>query len=501
MSEERPVSDEERDDSYSFMNETVKRRPRSKKKILIRVAGILLSAVLFGAAAALVFLRIVGDRIDISPQPSAQVHIEKDVDSRDVHSSSAGSSVSQVPDSSVSSVQDSMQSEEESSIISSDASSAGSSGMSSPASSETASVEEGSSSSAQSGESADSAVSGSDGPEAAETEKTEEELREEALLAYTRLNAVMKEVSEEASRSMVQVTGITNTEDWFSNTGTDQMTGCGMIVARTDKQLLILTDGNSIEGAEEIHVTLPEGSIIPAEPVKKDPITNLCVIAAQVSSLPEDSEDKIAVAELGNSYDVRPGDAIIAVGSPLGYSQSIVFGEVTSVNNRISVVDGEYELITTNCLGSSSGSGALVDLSGKVVGCIYQGYAEQNASVITGIPISLLKGLIETLSNNAPIPYIGITGEDVTEALSQAAGVPTGVYVSNVDPDSPALTAGLLPGDVIREIDGQGIFSMTMLHNRLVSSQVGKELSVLAMRRGADGYVEYETAITVGEIE
>ncbi|MBQ6376652.1 MAG: trypsin-like peptidase domain-containing protein [Lachnospiraceae bacterium] len=493
MSEERQVSDEERDDSYSFLKETVKRRPRSKKKILVRVAGILLSAVLFGAAAALVFLRIVESQVDISPQPSTQVHIEKDVDSREVQTDASQSSVSQVTDSAIS--------EETASGISSDLSSSVSSEVSSSAASETVSGEDESSSAVQSGETADSELPESDGTDAAETEKTEEEQREEALLSYTRLNEVMKEISEETSRSMVQVTGITNTEDWFSNTGTDQMTGCGMIVARTDKQLLILTDGGGIEGAEEIHVTLPDGSIIPAQPVKKDPITNLCVIAVQSSSLPEESEDLIAVAELGNSYDVRPGDAIIAVGSPLGYSQSVVFGEVTSVNNRISVVDGEYELITTNCLGSSSGSGALVDLSGKVVGCIFQGYAEQNTSVITGIPISLLKGLIETLSNDAPIPYIGITGEDVTEPLSQAAGVPTGVYVSSVDPDSPALTAGLLPGDVIREIDGQEIYSMTMLHNRIVSSQVGKELSVLAMRRGADGYVEYETSITVGEIE
>ncbi|MBQ6385428.1 MAG: trypsin-like peptidase domain-containing protein [Lachnospiraceae bacterium] len=508
LNEKNPRQEDE-DESWSFMSETVKKRPLRLKKILVRAAGILLSAVLFGAAAALVFLRLISGRV-MQPETS-QVHIEQDVDSRELASggfssdpSSAGTDTSSA---------ESAVSPAETETVSAETVNASTETVTASAGAETSPAAEPSAApesspapasspapeSSAGAEAAPSAGSGGQ-PDTDGEGLTEEELRAEAVADYLHLNAAMKELSEEAGRTIVQVTGVTNTEDWFSNKDTALRTTSGLIVAATKKNLLVLTDGDCTDGSERVLATLPDGTIADAALVKKDPVTSLAVIRIPLENIPADSRDSFRVADLGNSYDVRTGDSVIAIGSPLGYSNSVVYGQITSVSSRIQIVDGEFDLMTTSCFGSRDGSGALIDLEGHVVGFIYRRYASEDTSAVTGIPISMLKGLIEKLSNNEAISYIGIMGESVSDEISEGIGVPAGVYVSSVEPDSPALSAGLLPGDVISSFGGQEVRSMAMLHNRMAQTEIGAEVPVTVMRRGADGYVEFEFVITVGEI-
>ena len=508
LNEKNPRQEDE-DESWSFMSETVKKRPLRLKKILVRAAGILLSAVLFGAAAALVFLRLISGRV-MQPETS-QVHIEQDVDSRELASggfssdpSSAGTDTSSA---------ESAVSPAETETVSAETVNASTETVTASAGAETSPAAEPSAApesspapasspapeSSAGAEAAPSAGSGGQ-PDTDGEGLTEEELRAEAVADYLHLNAAMKELSEEAGRTIVQVTGVTNTEDWFSNKDTALRTTSGLIVAATKKNLLVLTDGDCTDGSERVLATLPDGTIADAALVKKDPVTSLAVIRIPLENIPADSRDSFRVADLGNSYDVRTGDSVIAIGSPLGYSNSVVYGQITSVSRRIQIVDGEFDLMTTSCFGSRDGSGALIDLEGHVVGFIYRRYASEDTSAVTGIPISMLKGLIEKLSNNEAISYIGIMGESVSDEISEGIGVPAGVYVSSVEPDSPALSAGLLPGDGISSFGGQEVRSMAMLHNRMAQTEIGAEVPVTVMRRGADVYVEFEFVITVGEI-
>ena len=94
-------------------------------------------------------------------------------------------------------------------------------------------------------------------------------------------------------------------------------------------------------------------------------------------------------------------------------------------------------------LGSTDGSGILVNLDGEIVGIIAQSYSAKGNNVVTGIAISQIKKLIENLSNNVSRAYIGIRGQDVTEELSDKTGIPKGVLISRVADDSPAMMAGM----------------------------------------------------------
>lgn len=103
----------------------------------------------------------------------------------------------------------------------------------------------------------------------------------------------------------------------------------------------------------------------------------------------------------------------------------------------------EYHLLTTDIMGNSEGSGVLVNLDGKIVGVIAQSFSgEADTGVVTALSISDLRKLIEQLSNNEDLIYLGVRGQDISSSLAQKTGIPTGIYVNSVEEDSPAMNAG-----------------------------------------------------------
>jgi S1-C subfamily serine protease len=190
---------------------------------------------------------------------------------------------------------------------------------------------------------------------------------------------------------------------------------------------------------------------------------------------------------------------VIAVGAPVGEPDSFGYGTVLSTSGVKTVTDGEYSLFTTDISGSSNGSGILINLDGEVVGFIMQQFAQNDSGSITAVPISPLKSLIELLSNRKPLPYAGIEGQDVSQAVSKETDMPEGIYVTSVAADSPALTAGLMPGDIIVSVDESKTITLRLLHDRLMSKTPGDTMKIGIKRLGADGYVDFTFTLTAGE--
>ena len=113
------------------------------------------------------------------------------------------------------------------------------------------------------------------------------------------------------------------------------------------------------------------------------------------------------------------------------------------------------------------------------------------------IGISDLKAQIETMINEHGIMYCGITGQNVTEELAAKYGLPSGVYISNVDIDSPAYYAGLQAGDVISAINGQSILTIQQFSEKLYQCADGEAMYVTAMRQGKDGYSDVAFSVSV----
>jgi serine protease Do len=171
---------------------------------------------------------------------------------------------------------------------------------------------------------------------------------------------------------------------------------------------------------------------------------------------------------------------------------------VTSVSSNAYLTDNVYKLLATDVKGASGGSGVLVDMDGSVIGVIDQNLSPDGGETVTALAVSGIKPLIETLSNNTEIPYIGITGQEVSDTIAQQTGMPAGVLVTNVADDSPAMLSGLKTYDVITEISGKTITTFRDYHNLLYSLHPGDVVTVTAMRKGAEGYTAVSFNVSIG---
>ena len=108
--------------------------------------------------------------------------------------------------------------------------------------------------------------------------------------------------------------------------------------------------------------------------------------------------------------------------------------------------------------------------------------------------------MIEKLSNNEDIIYLGVRGQDISGELAQKTGIPKGIYVNEVEEDSPAMVGGIQNGDVIVKIQGESVETLSQLRRQLDKCKVDQKIAVTAMRKGAEGYVEIVFDVTVGAL-
>ena len=142
---------------------------------------------------------------------------------------------------------------------------------------------------------------------------------------------------------------------------------------------------------------------------------------------------------------------------------------ILSLIHILDADDGSYQLLCTDIGAAEDGTGVIVNLSGEVVGIIDQSISDNSSKrLVTGYGISGLKSEIELLSNGQAVPYVGIRGLDVTAEI-EAQGIPKGVYVQTVEPDSPAMAAGIQSGDIITEAAGKKISSLAVYQSVTVS--------------------------------
>ena len=300
-------------------------------------------------------------------------------------------------------------------------------------------------------------------------------------------------------KSIVTVAGVNNDIDWFNNSYTSQNISTGLIVANNGIELLILTDSLVIRNSESIEISFFDDTTAEGVVKATDKNTGLVIVAVPVDNLTSTVLDPGVIASLGNSKTDRLfASPVVALGRPLGNVISIENGMVTSKGEIINMVDNNYELFTTDMNGNSNSNGFIYNLSGEVVGVIYQKSKLFSQSTLSAIGISDLKKTIERMSNAYSRPTLGLIGTDVT-AEAMAHGVPSGAYVLEIEMGSAAMKSGIQSGDVITKIDGFDITTFTVYTEAIASHEPGDEIVVTLNRLSGNEYIEMEVNVVLGE--
>ena len=319
---------------------------------------------------------------------------------------------------------------------------------------------------------------------------------------YQMLQSQLYAVGQQANRFVVTVTGIQSETDWFNNDYENRDQGSGIIIANNSQELLILTEKKIIVSAQELYVTFIDGVTVSATMKQYDGNTGIAILSVALSEIEEETMKLVSIAVLGNSLAVPQGTLAIAVGSPMGVNFSILTGNITSNTNTISTIDANYKIFTTDIVASESGSGALINTKGEVIGLVMQDYSRQgDENTLTAVSISDLKALIEKLSNGKEVAYLGLGISTVTSDIEKLYDIPRGVYIKEVKMDSPAMAAGLQSGDVIVEMDGVAIIDEAAYEHKLLQLKPEDKVSIVIKRQGVNGYVSIRCDVEVSKLK
>ncbi len=320
--------------------------------------------------------------------------------------------------------------------------------------------------------------------------------------SYAQIMESMYETSSEAYKGVVSVRAVTDTEDWESTATGIQTSVTGLIVADNGQELLILSDDSICSEAQGWTVIFADGNSYHAGLKKRDKNRGLAVFGVAREGIASTTWSAIKVAELGNSNLVQQGDVVIALGNTFGYADGTGYGIISSNAYQEVFSDGECRVLATDISAAKGGTGILFNQEGQAIGLISPDiWEEEESTTANAYAISDLKSVIELLVNGESVPYIGIFGTTVTDDISQQQGMPDGVYVVQVDADSPAMTAGIQSGDVIQSVGGTEVVTTSAYEQAVRKCRAGEPVKIRGSRLGADGYVDIEFDVTIGSRE
>ncbi|PTY41328.1 Do family serine endopeptidase [Brachyspira hampsonii] len=268
--------------------------------------------------------------------------------------------------------------------------------------------------------------------------------------------------------------------------------GSGFII---NEEGYVLSNYHVVKGATKIMITLyGEDGELPAKLIGYDEAYDLALLKI------EDENRTFPYVALGDSDAIEPGEFAIAIGNPYGLNNTVTFG-IVSAKGRSDVGANKYQryIQTDVAINPGNSGGPLFNIHGQVIGINTLIYSTSGGSIGIGFatPINLATSVMTDLKENGRVTrgYLGIYLQDIDENLSRGLNVKqnSGVYVSEVIPDSPAAKGGLQDGDIIIEYDGERMTKSGDLFNKVATTKVGKEVNVKYLRNGR----ERSTKITI----
>lgn len=318
--------------------------------------------------------------------------------------------------------------------------------------------------------------------------------------------------------SIVAITSLSTEEvtvpSWFGDMGGDRQqeyesAGSGIIIGKNGSELLIVTNNHVIANAKTITVSFIDDKTYTAQVKGTDSNMDLAVLAVNIKDITPETLNKIKIASLGNSDDIKVGETAIAIGNALGYGQSVTTGVISAVNREVTIDNITSKLIQTDAaINPGNSGGALINTQGEVIGINSMKYSDTSVEGMGyAIPISAASPIIDNLVtketktkvDDSEKGYIGISGIDVTSEDAETYSMPLGVYVASIAPNGAAEKAGIVKGDIITKLNDTGINSMNSLQNELQYYKIGTEVNLTVSRLTDGSYQEKTVKVSLGE--
>lgn len=314
-----------------------------------------------------------------------------------------------------------------------------------------------------------------------------------------RISASLQELAQKNAGMIAQVSVIKSDKGWFNDAYEDRNTVSGLVTKKDGGFIYVLVQGRRILDAKKIMVTFSGGAEAEAQVAGTDDTTGFSVLSVPVAAVPAESRELIQEASLGTSAgSIITGAPVIAMGSPTGTAGSVIYGNVTGADEKLEIKDNDLCRITTDIYGSTDATGVLINLDGAVVGVLDMRYKDGNIpNMLCAIGISELRPVLRRMESGGTKAYLGISGIDVSESISQANNIPVGVWVTHVEEDSPAMDAGIQKGDVIVGFGKTDILHMAGLVVQLETAESGQDVRLRICRQNGGNFEEMKLTVSL----
>jgi serine protease DegQ len=255
--------------------------------------------------------------------------------------------------------------------------------------------------------------------------------------------------------------------------------GSGVIISADG---YVLTNNHVVEGADEIEVALNDSRHARGKVIGTDPDTDLAILKISLDRLP--------VITLGNSDSLQVGDQVLAIGNPFGVGQTVTSGIVSALGrNQLGINTFENFIQTDAAINPGNSGGALVDVNGSLMGINTAIYSRTGGNMGIGfaIPVSTARLVLDGIVKDGVVRrgWIGVEPAELSPELMETFGVKAqrGVLITGVLQNGPAAQAGIKPGDVITEVGGKQVASVSELLSGVAALKPGSPAKFGLFRR------------------
>jgi 2-alkenal reductase len=318
-------------------------------------------------------------------------------------------------------------------------------------------------------------------------------------ISNTEIETAITQTVEKVGPAVVTVVGtVPGQNTFFGRTPDGQSSGSGVIISPDG---YIVTNNHVVEDATDLSVILSDGTQLPAQVISTDIFADLAVLKAD-GQMP-------AVVTIGNSDNLKSGETVIAIGSPLGeFRNTVTVGVISATGRMLDTGNGYFmeDLLQTDAaINQGNSGGPLVNLNGELVGIntlIVRGGNGSSANVeglgfaVPSNTVSLIaQRIIET--GYFARPYLGVNWQNINPSIARRyrLGTEWGAYVSRVASGSPAAQAGIQRGDIILSLGEYTLGEDISYLNTLFNYQPGEQVDIRVLREGE----EVTVSVILGE--
>ena len=310
-----------------------------------------------------------------------------------------------------------------------------------------------------------------------------------------------KEVTEPETKTLVEGEVLQSDESLLRDNelwqSAEKYTG---VVVSMNGPIYVLVQYENIKDYKSLYVHVGETIALETTVYDIDYVTGLALLKIEKSKVTEEVRQLVSVATFREVNQVIEGTSIVYCGNVVGNAPMFMKGHISNSSNHVSCIDRNYNMLITDIMFEGAKDGFLFNSKGNLVGIVGLGVEKiQLPAVVAGAKATDLVYIINNMLNGKKDIYFGITGHEVSPKIEEIAGgsMPRGIYIVNVELDSPAYNAGIMPGDIIYMVDKLSEPTMENFSRCIEGKAKGDTVKIGVKRRIGSNYNEYTMAVTL----